>query len=93
MTELDMQTDGLTILEIVGDVQLPCDFSDQRSCSQLSAEWILYRVPCVCGAGGASLACNQCKEDRESSESAVECLCGEITAPARWAYAYIEYLA
>lgn len=91
MTE--MATKDLIITELVGDIEIPCDFSDQKSCSQTRAEWVLYRVPCGCGDGGARLACNGCKETRESTETAVECgACGEVYAPARWAYGFIEYL-
>jgi hypothetical protein len=87
------QTEGIIVTELVGDLEIPCDFSDLPACSQGRAEWVLYRVPCGCGAGGARLACNGCKETRESTDTAVECeLCGAVYAPARWAYGYIEYL-
>lgn len=88
-----MQTDDLIVTELLESLETPCDFSDHWSCSKGRAEWVLHRVRCECGVGGAVLACDGCKNDRLSSESAVECgKCGEVTAPARAAYSYIEYL-
>lgn len=88
-----MSTEEMTVAEMVESLTTPCEYSDQDSCSKLGAEWVLFRVKCTCGAGGAALACNKCKEDRESSEDCVECeFCGEVTAPARYAYSYIEYI-
>lgn len=88
-----MRTEDLIVMEIVGDLEIPCDYLDDSTCSKGRAEWVLHRVRCTCGAGGAALACDPCKELRLLSEGSVECgTCGEVTSPARAAYSYIEYL-
>lgn len=82
------------LTEIVGDVDTPCDYSDQwGQCPNEPARWILHRVPCPCGKGGAVLACAPCKELRLTTEGGVKCDCGERFIPARTAYSLIEPLS
>lgn len=87
-------TEDITILEMVEEHEIPCDYADDpySDCPDLRAEWVLFLVRCDCGYGGQTLACNYCKELRMMSEGAVECECGELVAPARAAYSYVEYI-
>lgn len=84
--------EDLIVAEIVGDLEIPCDYSDSRICPQGPAAWVLHRVPCVCGKGGAVLSCTACKDYRLLSDGAVFCDCGEVFAPAKHAYSFIEPL-
>lgn len=84
--------DTFHIEELVGDVALPCDYSDSDTCPKQPAEWVLFLVRCTCGRGGTSLACDTCTQYRLASDGAVECDCGVVTAPARHAYGYVEHI-
>ena len=86
--------DTFHIEEIVGDLNLPCDYAQygEQHCPDEPAEWILHRVRCDCGLGGAVLACTHCKDLRLLGDGVVKCGdCGTYT-PAREAYSYIEPL-
>lgn len=87
-----VRPEDLIITEIVGDMEMACDYSDDETCSQGPAEWVLFLVRCECGVGGTRLACDGCTQMRIASDDAVECDCGEVTAPARLAYSYIEHV-
>jgi hypothetical protein len=85
-----VRPEDLIVTEIVGDLDICCDNADHVSCPKDRAEWILHRVPCACGFGGAMLACTPCKDYRLLSEGAVFCACGEVISPAKHAYSFIE---
>jgi hypothetical protein len=94
-TETFGQIDTFHIEEIVGDLEIPCDYAGEGdpSCPKdQPAEWVLFLVTCSCGVGGKKLACDTCAQNRMASEDAVYCECGEVTAPARFAYSYIEHM-
>lgn len=84
------QIDTFHVEEIVGDHQIACDFSDHSTCPKEAAAWVLHRVRCQCGKSGAVLACTPCKDVRLLSDGAVVCDCGEVFAPAKHAYSFIE---
>ena len=79
-------------------LEIPCDYADDEDSTfgphSDPARWVLTLTRCPCGAGGQTLACDRCKRLRlETSDAAVVCgHCGEVTAPARLAYAYVEAL-
>ena len=91
-------TSPIAVTEIVGDLELPCDYGDDEHSTygihSDPARWVLTLVRCTCGAGGQTLACDRCKRLRlETSEAAVVCQhCDEVTAPARFAYSHVEAL-
>lgn len=94
MTELDMQTDGLTILEIVGEQELPCDLGQRQdeACPR-PAKWIMFRKPCCPATATPALACTSCKDHRLMNRIGVVCrACGHIHPDAAEAYARIEAL-
>jgi hypothetical protein len=85
--------DTFHIEELCGDIEIPCDYmmDENTTCPGDKAEWVLFLVRCECGQGGTALACDTCAQYRMASDGAVECSgCGEVTAPARLAYSYIE---
>ena len=90
---MDIEQDGL--LSIVGDLEIPCDYADSKTCPDLPAHWILYRKRdmCTCGKTGAVLACDHCKDVRMSTDGALICTgCGDCITPPSSAYSLIEPL-
>lgn len=92
------QVDTFHVEEIVGDHEIPCDFSAEKLCSQGGARWVLHKLCPSCSDMRALLSCDACKDARMSSEIGVVCKnfngggCGEIIAPARKAYHRVEAL-
>lgn len=77
----------------VGDIEIPCDYSDTRICPDDSATWVLHLKPCCPAGVGVRLACDTCKDHRLLDRIAVECeFCGFIFEHAPEAYSYIEPL-
>lgn len=90
-----MDTEEITVLEMVEDHQVACEFDDYYNggaCDKPAA-WIMFRHPCACGDRGPGLACGACKDARMASGDGVACVdCGEVTVPARRRYSRIEPL-
>ena len=85
--------DGMTFTEIVGDIEVPCEYAGDPSCPDEPARWVMHTVTCACGFGGVRIACTPCKDLRMLGEGAVVCeSCGYVTVPARLAYHSIEPL-
>lgn len=90
--------EDLIVTEIVGDLEIPCDFSDDPICGDSPAHWVLFKHCPGCHDRKALLACDNCKDARMSSECGVICQsrdgggCGELIAPARKAYERVEAL-
>lgn len=81
------------IMQIVGDVSQPCDYSDRSWCRKGAAKFIASLVPCACGAAGHRLICEGCKQILlEQEDTCFSCDCGEFTAPARLAFSRLERL-
>lgn len=91
-----MSTTDLEIIDltsIVGDMELACDYNDEKNPHDEPAEWVLRTVRCTCGAGVVRLACDPCKTRRLETLDAVYCtFCNAVYQPARTAYAYVERL-
>ena len=86
MTALDIE---LVVLE-VEDLDIPCSYAEEETCSRMAARWIMFLEPC-CSGMVQNLACDKCKDDRLSTEDGVECaLCGLVTIPARRKYYRVE---
>lgn len=89
---------GLEIVdltEIVGEHDIPCDYSDRRwhGGTTRKAKWVMTTVVCVCGRQDVRLACQECKDLLLAVEDAVKCPgCDELYIPARLAYSHIEAL-
>lgn len=88
MTATDLELVDLT--KIVGELQVPCDYSQSRWCPNHPAKWAAT-VSCPgCGWTAHRLLCD-CKDFLMVTEDCIECkTCGEIVAPARHAFKYIE---
>ena len=85
-----VRPEDLIVSEIIGDMEIACDYSDHRTCGKGPAEWALHRVRCSCGNGGVALACTKCKDDRLLGDFFVTCgECG-VAYHVREAYTYIE---
>ena len=83
------------IVELVGDLELPCDFyiPTKSLCRNEPAEWVLYRKPCCAAKVTPAIACTACKEARVMDLLALECHhCGHIFEHAPDAYSMIEKL-
>lgn len=92
----DLITDDITVIEIVGEHEIPCELGKKLSgaCDN-KAEWVMFRTPNMCGCGSRppALACTDCKDFRIASEDAVICPgCGTAIVPARLGYSRIEAL-
>jgi hypothetical protein len=83
--------DTFHVEELMGEIELPCDYYEDGT-PHTAGEWVLFLVRCGCGTGGTRLACDACAQSRIASDDAVFCACGEVTAPARLAYSYIEHV-
>lgn len=93
-----MQHEDLTILEIVGEHEIACDFFGDPFCKGSAAKWVMFKCCPSCSDRKALLACDTCKDARMTSEAGVICQnfqgdgCGELIAPARHAYERVEAL-
>ena len=91
-----MSTEGLTEQEmftlLMEDVAVPCDYDQYFRCGPAQAEWLMV-ARCGCGQTAHRLACDGCKTAWLATEDAAECSkCGEVFAPARKAFTWIERL-
>jgi hypothetical protein len=96
MTQTDLTHDLTTVLDLVGDMPLPCDyFEDGRVlCQNDPAEWVMYRTPCCGRALTPALACAVCKEARVMDMISLECTgCGKVWEAAPDAYTMVEKLS
>lgn len=89
-----METEDITVLEMVEDHAIPCDYSDDWACSDAPATWVMFKACPVCDKRGARLVCETCKDVRMSTEDGLICQpgCGEVVAPARHMYSRVEPL-
>lgn len=91
-----MTAPGLEIIdltEFVGDMSLPCDYSDEHRMVDEPASWVMFLKPCCPEGGGIRLACEHCKEGRLMDMHSVQCeFCGHIFEHAPEAYSRIEPL-
>ena len=81
-----------TVLEeLVGDILTPCDYSERKwGFSHGHAQWIGIVSPCGCGATGQRLFCDMCFQVFSRDDNCFTCECGDVTAPARHAFALLE---
>lgn len=85
---------GDVLKEYMGSAQFVCDFANSEGCPDDPAQWIMFTTKCVCGHKAIRLTCTTCKDRRMmADDSAVWCeCCGEVTVPARHAYARVEHI-
>lgn len=98
MTEMagveTVATPSLVFVEwLVGDLQLPCDYSERRwGFSHGPAKWAGFLSPCACGEAGQRLFCEGCYGVFSRDDNCFTCTCGDVTAPARHAFSRLERL-
>lgn len=82
------------IEEVVGEIEIPCDYDRLLHCGPSAATWEM-RAACGCGQKAVRLACEGCKDILLQTEEALSCpaSCGELFAPARRAFWLIEPLS
>lgn len=87
-----MQTDEMTVAEIVSDHEIPCDWKTTfLHAGEGPATHVAHLTPCQCGRMGARLICNHCVAESMTTEGAAECReCGYVVAPWRHVIAFIE---
>ena len=79
--------------EIVGAMEIPCDYSTERACPDLPAKWVMHLKVCCPHVAMQKLACDGCKEQRLMDAFSLECeFCGTVFDHAPDAYRYIEPL-
>lgn len=99
MTATSTEIEVVDLTEIVGDIEIPCDYGQYTpydgGCAPNvgAAKWLLVLADHGHGAE-TRLACTHCKDMRLLVEDAgVECdKCGHFTFPVRKAYSRIEAL-
>jgi hypothetical protein len=91
---MQMDTEDITILEMVEQHEIPCDYMGDTICPGGVAKWVMFKCCPECSTHSACLACETCKEARMRSDMGVVCKpgCGEIVAPARHMYTRVEPL-
>lgn len=87
---MSVDTEIVAIEEIVGDLEVPCDYDRMFRCGPSAAEWEM-RAACGCGDKAVRLVCTDCKEAVLKDGVAVACPsdCGTIHAPARRVFWFI----
>lgn len=81
------------LAQMVGEIPLPCYYADWSHCGPAQARWVMHVRCNHCGVQVARLACGPCKNILVSTEDALTCpTCDEVHAPARRAFARIEWL-
>lgn len=91
MTSMDLEI--IDLAEFMAGLLPPCEYSDESSCPDDPAAWVLHLKPCCPAGGGFRLACDSCKENRLMDAHSVQCVhCGYIFEHAPEAYHYIEPL-
>jgi hypothetical protein len=94
MNQTDLTYDLTTVLDLVGELEIPCDFyvDGKVLCQGEAAEWVLYREPCCSTAATTpALACGTCKDARVNDMISLEChFCGKLWEHATDAYSMIE---
>jgi hypothetical protein len=88
-----MDTEDITVLEMVADLQLPCDYSEHSFCGHLPAKWIGHvRCP-TCNHSSTRLIGSDCKDILMNNEGGLRCpACNEPAIPMRRIFARIEAL-
>lgn len=88
MTASDIQFTELE--EIVGDIEIPCDYDRIFRCGPAAAGWEM-RAVCGCGNKAVRLACESCKDAILQTEDGMSCsVCDAVTIPARHLFWHIE---
>lgn len=92
VTTIDPST--IILENLVGDLEIPCDYSVRSWCPDLHADWIARLTPCSCGVAGVRLLCGPCKDLVMQTPDGFECRsCGEVTIPARHAFYSFDALS
>ena len=87
------ETEIIDLTEIVGDLEIPCDYDRLFGCGPRPAAWVMV-AQCECGTRGERLVCEGCKDATLATERALACPsdCGLVYSPARHAFTRIEPL-
>lgn len=84
----------IDLTEIVGDIEIPCDWGHLPICFDGPARWVvLVRCP-ECNEGRAKVICTDCKDGAMADETAAgECnYCSAVYVPFRLCMLHIEPL-
>lgn len=90
---MSTEHDETVFTEIVGEIEIPCDYDRLFHCGPDAARWVMTGR-CDCGYQGDRLVCGGCKNVVLSTEEGLSCPegCGLIHAPARHIFIRIEWL-
>ena len=88
-----MQTEDITILEMVEQHDICCDYADSDFCPKGSAKWVAHGCCHDCGFRANRLICTPCKDLIMATDAGLSCSnCGEVIIPARHVFERIEPL-
>lgn len=93
MPGIETTTIDVTLTELVGDLEVPCDWDRIFRCGPKAAQWVVG-LRCGCGVLDQRLVCEGCKSVVLAMEEGLSCPsdCGEVFIPARKAIHYMEHL-
>ena len=87
-----IETLPIDLTEIIGELEIPCDYDRLFRCGPAAAEWLMV-ARCGCGVVGHRLTCASCKDGIMQTEGGLACpSCDMVFIPARKAFAYMEKL-
>lgn len=79
----------IAIEEIVGAIEIPCEYDRLFRCGPSAAEWEM-RAACGCGNMAVRLVCEPCKDAILQTEDGLSCsVCLAVIAPARHLFWHI----
>jgi ribosomal protein L32 len=88
-----LDTEDITILEMVEDHEICCDYADSSFCPKDAAKWVAHGVCYDCGFTANRLICTPCKDLVTTTDAGLSCgNCGEVVVPARHVFDRIEPL-
>lgn len=89
-----VEVEIIDLTEIVGDLEMACEYAYLECCKDRAAKWIVFLTPCGGHRmGGPRLICEDCKNYVMATEDCAECgVCGEVVYPFRHVFSHIEPL-
>lgn len=79
----ESSTDEMVFTELVGELDIACEYDRIFRCGPAHAQWEM-RAACGCGNTAVRLVCEDCKNAVLQTEDGFSCpSCEEVTIPAR----------
>lgn len=92
-TQAQGSTTVVSLVDLIGELEIPCDYSEEEWCPDQAAEWSVLCLCPKCGTHGIRLLCDPCKELLTTTEDGLECPeCGHCVFPVRDIFKWVERL-